>query len=284
MSTGKQRICIICHIHYPELWREIRKYLGNLLKYSDFDLFVTLTEKSQHMQEEIISSFDNKKERNRGYIKNISLVTNNNGADILPFIETINKINLDNYDLVYKIHTKRNLPELFDTPANINKKFYIGKMLWRNFLLSAILGKKTTKKVLLAFKNKKNGSVGFKPLIASFDTKKSSMPLLAERTGVQNIQNYHFFAGTIFAIRAHILKPLQNKFEKKDFIDKNGKFPLLCYRLEHFLGYLTESAGYNYTDINPFSNQKILEFLSRPRLLFLYKFYVNNFIFGEQVL
>lgn len=286
----QQKICVICHLYYQHMWDEIKEYLKNLEEVNSFDLFITVQENNEKLFEDIKNSF------NKNVKVNINMMEPTKGADIYPFIETINKINLDDYDLVYKIHTKQNVPQFkAKFPKHMNINIYIGEQLWRNFLLNAILGKHNVKKVLGKFqKDTRIGSVGFYPLQVKLKSickgdyldEHYKGKLISQNLKSSNSKNSKFYGGTIFVIRADILKCIQNVFDKEDFLttNENEKFSPAAYFIEGLFGYMVKAQGYNYYSTYNKFHKTILQILSHNDMIPLFKFYVNNFIFKRTLI
>ena len=162
----KKRLCVILHLYYQNMWDEIKEYLINLQNISGFDLFITCIEENNNLFNDIYNSF------NKSVNIKIDLVKNTKGADVYPFFHILNKINLDDYSLIFKIHTKQNFTRKLTCrlPKITNVKFYVGYKLWRNFLLEAILGKQNIPLILETFKkNNKTGMMGFDPLLVEYN-------------------------------------------------------------------------------------------------------------------
>ncbi len=92
----KSKYAAIVHIHYTEVWGSINSYLSNLNDFG-FDLYVTITNTSNNIVDEIIRSYPE---------AHICLVENR-GRDIRPFIETYKKIKDLGYSAICKIHSKK---------------------------------------------------------------------------------------------------------------------------------------------------------------------------------
>lgn len=283
MVTDSKRHCVILHLYYQYMWDEIKEYLLNLQEVSDFDLFITCTEENIELFEKIYSSF------NSNVNIKIDLIENTKGADIYPFFYILNKINLDNYNLVYKIHTKQNFSNKIHRrlPNITNIKFYIGYKLWRIFLLEAILGKNNVIDVINLFNNNpQTGMAGFGPLLVKYRTSQHmeypyNFDTISSEYKFKQLEEFKYYVGTIFTIRAHLLKCLQNKYTKSDFeIKTDEKFIRLAWIMEAFLGYIVEAQGYKIESIyNDKKIKFIMEFLSHKITLFLYKYYINHYIF-----
>lgn len=92
------RIAIIVHVFYPRLWPEVAKCIRSFAGYEN-DVFVTLPETAAEGFEQVVC-----REFSRTHVKRLP----NRGFDVGPFIEVLHRIDLDCYDYVVKLHTKRN--------------------------------------------------------------------------------------------------------------------------------------------------------------------------------
>ena len=90
-------IAVIVHLHYGEVWPEIRDYLHKSFDGTGFDLYVTATsgKLARAVQDEFAAA-------------QVMLVENR-GRDVLPFIYMLNCIKDRNYLAVCKIHSKRSI-------------------------------------------------------------------------------------------------------------------------------------------------------------------------------
>ena len=283
---NNKRTCVILHLFYQDMWDEIKEYLLNLQEITSFDLFITCTNDNKDLFDNIKRTFN---KNNNIYIE---VIENTKGADIYPFLYIINKINLNDYDLIYKLHSKQNITNELTCrlPSFTNTRFYIGHKIWRNLLLEAILGKNHIKKVRDAFSNNKIGMSGFGPLLIKFNTEKydifpNKFEEISSKYNFKYIEDHKCYVGTIFVIRANLLKCLQNKYDISNFqTNTNEKFATITWQMEHLFGYIVEAQGYkiynSFLNINKF----IMGILSSKRTLFLYKYYLNNFIFKRQLL
>ncbi|MGM9993334.1 MAG: rhamnan synthesis F family protein [Candidatus Avigastranaerophilus sp.] len=295
--SNPQKICVILHLFYQDMWNEIKDYLSSLKVAvsgggGNIDIFITCVEANNELFNEILSFADEKTKIN------IEQVENTKGADLYPFIHVLNKINLDAYNILYKLHTKRTIPKIRQkllVRNKLNLKFYIGRNVWRNFLYNAILGKHNITKVLDIFENnQKAGIIGFYPLLTKFSESAYTKPDNFEEITVKNKfkrkKKWKHYAGTIFVIRANLLKCIQNKFSINDFkLEGDDKFVEFAYFLEVFLGYIVEAQGYKFISIYSFFTSIILSILTnlpigRYNRLCLYRFYINKFIFKRNVL
>lgn len=265
---------VIFHLYYHELWENIKPYLLNLQEISPFDLFITTPFENKKLFEEIRQSLSSE--------INISFsILPNEGADLYPFCEVISSINLDKYDILYKIHTKRNVKQR----RKING-INCGLHYWRECMLNDILGKKNIRSRLQDFlDDEKLGASGYYPyLIASqyFSNKNyvndqykffdENLPL---------ISCYKHYGGTIFMARAQLYKCLQNRFKEADFVNTgNERFSDFTYLCEGILGYCVAGQGYSYRKGN-MAFYCILKLLSHRITYPLYRLFVDKVILGN---
>ena len=115
-------ILVHLHIYYNNLYEQLKQCIKNIEPYS-FDLFVTMIEEDKGIIRDIRETFPDAKIQ----------IVENRGYDIGPFIELINQVNLDNYDYVVKLHTKRNMPK-----GSLLHYFDVSGSKWRNYALDFI--------------------------------------------------------------------------------------------------------------------------------------------------
>lgn len=181
----------------------------------------------------------------------------NEGADLYPFFEIINSISLDNYDILYKIHTKRDVKQR----RKING-VNCGLHYWRECMLNDILGKENIRSRLQDFLDDSSlGASGYFPYLISSPHSLNQ-----------------FYGGTIFMARAPLYKCLQHKFTVTDFINTTeDRFSQFTYHCEGILGNCIAEQGYTYRKGSTFVIF-ILKLLSHRITYSLYKWYVNKFI------
>lgn len=232
-------ILVHVHVFYPYLWGELKICVQQIP--CKFKLFVTLSEQSANISNDIKKSFPN---------ANIKVVKNL-GYDVGPFIELLSNIDLDNYSFVLKLHTKRDMPK----GAKL-KYFDVSGSKWREYALLSFKTKRNFEKCINAFfKNKNLGMITNYHLILNkeyFDKKAAKeAKKYAEDLGF-NANKYSFVAGTIFFCKAELLKPIQKlNFKIEDFEepDKNHKNSSLAHVIERLFGVLVVSQGYKIKDV-----------------------------------
>ena len=208
------KIAVHVHLFYEDLWFEIKNYLKNLECYQ-FDLFISSpSELSERISNDIYSF----KKKTR------IMIIENRGFDLGPFIYFLHKINLRRYDIIFKIHTKRNI-----TPGNYYGVYMKGNE-WRTLLYEGILGVRTVHNVINALTgNNSTGLVSHKRLICEKDAIYNKDETLRTMKLFNFVvpEKYTFIAGTMFAGRAELFQNIKDKVKFEDFpISKRGEFTL----------------------------------------------------------
>ena len=178
-------------------------------------------------------------------------IVKNRGYDIGPFVHVLNKLNLDNYSYIVKLHTKRDLTKYNTGFRNMHSN------IWRNNLLLPYRQETTFKNYIENFeKSPRVGMQGHYQLIVHHDVydKKAKIALksfLKEHHLPK--MKYAFIAGTMFIVRAHLFKTIQAlNIDLDDFPEQTtrmGKhFSQLAHSMERFLGYTIYHQGYILSD------------------------------------
>ncbi len=233
------KIAVHLHLYYLE---QTDYFIGKLrnIGTTPFDLFVTMVVDNAAIQQKI-----------RAFKPDSQIwIVENRGYDVGPFIDFINRINLDKYDYILKLHTKGGASS-WATNMKLNG-FCLNNTDWRHLLMQAVL--KNRAQVIRNLKRfEKDATIS---LIGSsacrsdkFSLYKKLLPQIngiIERCGLAPIANCEFIAGTIFWARAKIFKPLQGRFCLTDFEPTDGhvKEGALAHAMERVFGILaTQKDG-----------------------------------------
>lgn len=248
-----KKFLVIAHVYYHDLWYLLDRCIQNLPKDS-FDLIVTTTSNIEELSSKVKEHSPNAKVE----------LCENRGYDIWPFIKALKTVNLDEYEFLIKLHTKRNMGKIV---AIIDNKYFFRGQYWRNMLLSFISSKENFDKSLEAFKDPSVGMINNHRL---FDITREttdnphlvyclneSRKLLSEvGISAKPCDEVKYVAGTMFICRAAIFKPLQEmNFDVNRFAVVNRKNENdLAHVMERVFGWLVTSHGYSITD--PYSTFK----------------------------
>lgn len=248
------KIAVHLHIYYLEMWDEIKGYLHNIGDYP-YHLFVTLTKENDDLVHKI-----------KEYHEDTTIyIVENRGYDIGAFVYFLHQIDLKQYDIIIKLHTKNKVG--YDTLINHR---YINRKDWFGLLYNGLLGSHALFiKNLYKFKIKQNlGMIGSKYLITSniqnIKDVKSSVEDFMIKFGYIKPEKITFVAGTMFMIRSHLLQQIKENFTINDFeiSDPKIKDGTLAHILERMFGCLVEANGYTingYDKNNYFECASILK-------------------------
>lgn len=241
------KIFVHVHIYYANMWNELKEYLKNITV--PYDMVVTFVDKHPEIEDDILFFKSDAK----------IMYVENKGWDVGPFISALQSINLNNYDYVIKIHTKRDLPGLFSEedipfyyPVRKHLKY---KSEWRHELLSFLQDEITFEKCLSAFESDKQlgMTANFKIITDKSEKDKkvyNEAKNLLIKIGYPQ-EDFKFVAGTMFMVRAKLLTPV---LTIKDFIGdftetKRKDIAVSAHVLERFLGGLVCLQGYEIKDV-----------------------------------
>lgn len=245
------KMAVVLHLYYRDLWEEIKSYLLNIP--IEFDLFISICDNIDGV---VYDSKDNIKIQNE--ISNTFPNTNikifpNLGRDVGPFLEIINNMDLNYYDIILKLHSKKS-----KTAKQMGE-------LWRKQLFSSLI--KNTETCIKNIKELLREDIGILGCGHNLNTT-SMMGNRLHLDKLYNIldidtskRNLEFFAGTMFFIKPIVLKKLKNKFTINDFVENGALDGNLEHAIERIFINLCRDAGYdisyNYSNIItglPFQN------------------------------
>lgn len=196
-KNAECKCLVILHLYYQQSWQEIQEYLKNLSAYS-FDLIVTVIEgNTDPAVIAEIEAFPNTKK---------ILTCPNRGYDVAPFLLALEDVNLDAYDIVFKLQsksTKRSWIYIY------NQLFF--RRDWFLNLFEGILSAENAHLTVDKLYNDPSvGMVSAENLIVSDPPHKYR--LIREdgiKYGLPVPENYQFVSGTCFAVKAACLKEIQ---------------------------------------------------------------------------
>ena len=202
-------------------------------------LHITMVERNPTLEKEILASFPDARIH----------VLENRGYDIAPFIHIINNVNLDDFDFIVKLHTKRNIRDYFH---HVNYHWVYGKR-WRKMLLAFVSSAQTLSKTLSLFQTDPTiGMIGNGDCWIDYEHfgmqwNASFIEPELKRLNIQTRER-GFLSGTMFICRAEIFKPSQHQIDFFSFptlIDHNTS---LAHAYEMMFGILVYETGYRFSD------------------------------------
>jgi GT2 family glycosyltransferase len=229
VDAKKQKVAIVIHLYYADLWSELYDYLKQIdVKY---DLFITLP---QHADEAIVKRILS--DMPHAHLYRVE----NRGRDVLPFLLVMRHIGWDRYDYICKLHTKKT----GESPLG---------SVWRKLLYFDLIGSdETVRKIVESFDNNPDiGMVTGKNTILDsrlYDYGNTTkIDRLIDEAGYLFQDSYVFAGGTMFWMRTSLLEPVMRLFEagKLEFEEEKGqKDNTIAHALERFFGIVCKVEGY----------------------------------------
>ncbi len=258
-------IAVHLHLYYTDRWLQFKNYLQNLGDYP-YELYVTLPQKNEVLTKEI------KKFHPQATV----WVPPNRGYDIGPFIDFLHKINLSDYDLILKIHTK--------DQKGLQKTWLNGRCLtkkrWCSLLLQGLLGSKEicAQNIAAFTRYPQLGLLSSRYVItAEQEYTEHLRPQIAHllaKMGYSTPTQITFAAGTMFFVRAGLLQKVKDCFSITDFPETGTGVVdgTMSHAFERVLGCVIALQGYQ---ISGFDRNDCFERLCKLQHLFRY-FYSND--------
>lgn len=230
------RIAVVAHVFYAHLWSELARCIRAFDKVSH-RLFVTLSDVA--LRDVILKDFPEAEIR----------VIPNQGYDILPFLRVLTELDLEDYDFVAKLHTKR------DCDDWVNGWPIFGAA-WRKRLLSFCATPENLFRALRAIDRPCVGMVAHGSLIvgnpdqyweskACFDFAYDELA----RMGLQVPKKPEFVAGTMFLVRSELLSPVAMSYKPELFgMELNHVTGTAAHSYERLFGYVVKAQGYEIAD------------------------------------
>lgn len=233
------RILVHLHLYYHEQVDYFIEKLKNIT-IEDWVLVVTYSHPNQEAFEKI--------SRFKPDVKFIE--TENIGYDVWPFIKLMKDTDLDSFDYVIKLHTKRSMGKC--RPNIITFKGYD----WRNALVDGILfSKDHFEKVLGKFE--KNPKIGMVSSLLTAVTRDYFHPEVRnelKRLGWKK-KNRKICMGTMFMMRAEALKLLKDeKINRELFYNDepvSGTFFQNAHLYERIFSHLPINTGLKFKTVCP---------------------------------
>ncbi len=227
-SSTDTNVAIVCHLFYPDIWPEIKKYISQIE--TAFDLFVTIP---PHIEDATAAKLLKEYPRMHLY------KTENRGRDVLPFLLVMDHIGTSTYKYICKLHSKK-------TGASP-----LGHV-WRKLLYFDLIGSdQTVKETVEIFeKDPDVGIITGKNCILDSERydygNTSKIDKLVEMSGFLFQDEYLFAGGTMFWIRSELLEPVLKLFRegKLEFEEEKGqKDNTIAHALERFFGIVCHVKG-----------------------------------------
>lgn len=229
----------IVHLFYAEMWPELKRCLANL---GEFDLVVTYVDDAAVV------------EARRDFPAARFICCENRGYDVWPFICALKAVDLTAYELVIKLHSKRDIKK--DHPFTMGGVRLNGSA-WRDYLLNFVRTPEAWEATAMQFADPTVGMVADRRLIYSrteggksaFD---SAARELREKFALKVPKSAYFVGGTMFAARAKLLKVFRDYPFTPEMFTVSGPHEPTTYAhlMERMLGLAVCAQGYRLVGFN----------------------------------
>lgn len=221
----------IVHVYYPQLWPELAACLRSVAE--PRDIVVT------YGDEAVVAA------ARRDCPEALFLKCEGVGYDVWPFLKALQTIDLSQYDVVVKLHTKRNVPT-----AYCANNAYFGGSAWRERLLGFVRTPAAWRRALRRLSDPNVGMVADRRLVFTGNVTEPDGGVfdraLAEvnRMTGATLTGGRFVAGSMFAVRTAVLSPLVGRYSPDLFaVAESGNYLTLAHVLERAFGLLVSAAG-----------------------------------------
>ena len=233
----KPKVLVHLHLYYLDQLDYMLKKLKNINS-CDWDLFVTMTKQDEKAIQKL-----------KEFKSDVHIVqVEDKGFDIWPFLQVLNLVDLENYDDILKIHTKK---------YRKKKDFYGRGNAWRNYLIDALLGsrKQFQKNIHLMQMDKSVGLIGSRATLATMGCFEKDDSILFDEMCQSHgipVSQGRFIAGTMFLVRAKCFQRIKDmNFKSEDFnhIQQTSGRTTTAHTLERLLSRIVEVEGYKIATV-----------------------------------
>ncbi len=233
------RILVHVHLYYFDMWPELKQAVQNIT--APYDLFVTVTEHNADIEKDILAF--NSEAR--------IILVENKGFDVWPFIKVLNDVDLNDYDYIVKLHSKRDMPI-----GTLRNGFDVSRDMWRKYLYAFLSNTTNFEKCLKAFEADKTlGMISDYRMIVKNEKKYPELvkkvTVTLNSLGFKANKHSSYVMGTMFMVQAKLFEPLKRlQLTEKNFTtSKHSGKDELPYVFELLFGYLTEAQSYQIKDV-----------------------------------
>ena len=232
----RDRLLVVFHVYYHD---QVPYFIDKMRNIHDceWDMIITYSEYSP-CTESLLKSF--KPDVRMIQVENV-------GYDVWPFVKVLEMVNLDEYDYIMKLHTKRDIEE-----KKKIQKIRLDMYGWRKLLVDALLKSRYRFRRCLDLL-RRNSQIG---LVCSYELLKELDGILPEdtwqlenearRVGIDLSGNL-FCAGTMFLVRAEPMKKIKDLGLDVNFWEPKSKSESIgtpAHVYERLLCFAVSDAGY----------------------------------------
>lgn len=231
-SISTNRLAILVHIYYFDLWSELASYITNIPK--GFDLYINIVVSiwQPQMHDIIRQDFSQAK----------IIISTNRGKDIGGHLSSMRHLDFSRYDLMCLLHTKKS-PHIDSRISDA----------WRRDLYQSLLGNpaKAAENIALMHQHKQIGSIGsrFWRCTMMGNNWSNYNRLLAEFNISKTAQDCEYVSGTMMFVRSQIMETIYNHFQDQE-LESGDQQSLdfhvdgqVAHAIERLIGNLVRDRG-----------------------------------------
>lgn len=256
------RTLVVVHVFYPERWSELAERIRNIASWRD--LVITYVDEAAV------------REARADFPEAEFLQVENRGWDVWPFLQVIRAADLDKYDRVVKLHTKRDVPvEWCCNDA------WLGGRRWRERLLGFLADARAWRRTLRRLADPKVGMVADRQVVFTGNAQSDDAGIydravaeMREATGVA-VTGGRYVAGTMFAVKPAALRALLAREFSAGQFEKPvpGENFTYAHVLERMFGVAVSAAGMRVEAFNGSVTFRRLYYDRRSRLGAVVRFF-----------
>ena len=232
----------IVHVFYPEFWPEIAACLRNID--GPTDLIVTYVDETKGIPEMVRRDFPAAR----------CILCENRGFDIWPFLKALQTVNISDYSILVKLHTKRDVKR--DGRLLVFNHCDFSENAWRNYLLGFVRDAEAWRQTKARLALEGVGMVADRHVILRRDdtpwfgtryTMDRALALVEELYGFSARKGAQFVAGTMFAARPSVFAKLRARgWSADDFVQSvHDNTEQMAHVLERALGVIVSAVAQN---------------------------------------
>ena len=229
------KVLAIVHVYYKDMWNELEECLRIISTMDELTIFITTCNEDEVFSARVKTIFP------EATVQSVA----NKGYDLWPFMYVMNQVDPSDYDILVKLHTKRDISD-----GSRLKGAYVSGGRWRNLLLSFCSTPENWELTRKRFQDPKTGMVAhhqlcFKQNQDPCPEHYSKLPSLLSSMGLSWPRQGRYVAGSMFATRASLFNVFRVRFSEDEFpIPDKSHTEGLPHTLERLLGFAVSAQGY----------------------------------------
>lgn len=258
-----KRLLVHIHVYYQDLFNQ----LADVVNAISLPKKVIITYVDRNLDKKII--LDKLPDAELRLVDNV-------GYDIKPFIDVVNSVDLNEFSYVLKLHTKRNYnDDLSD--FHLDNGVCVGGTKWRDYLLRPFVRKNIRKTLDILSKQDVGGVGDINCLLTSkheeYANYTDRVKSITQKLGMQ-YKDYSFLGGTMFMIKANLLKVLSNVSNivtwQKSSVNRDWQNDIV-YAMERVLGEIIIAQGKKLVGVGKKTrdkkNMKVMHLVKKKEFL-----------------